>query len=144
MDAIKSGKVHMRPRAYFTLLGLVSAGAVILAGVSTTYLASIIFFWVRIETADTMAYGARANLSELVASFPWWALIAAAVLMAVAIVLVRHFGKMYKHKTTTVAAVLIIGSLLIGLGLSFLDIGKSHAPSQLEGRGQNQGTWRNR
>lgn len=138
ISAIKSGKVHMRPRAYFTLLGFVSIGAVVLAGVATAYLMSIMSFWVRIQMADTMAYGARANLRESIASFPWWALVAAAILLVLAIVLVRHHGKMYKHKVSTVAIVLIICSLILGLGLSFLDVGKSHTSNRMNGRGQNQ------
>lgn len=144
MDTIKSGKVRMKPRSYFTLLGIVSAGAVILAGVATTYLSSIVFFWARIQAADTMAYGARAKLSDLIASFPWWALIAAVVLTTLAVVLVRRHGHMYKHKTSTVAALIIACSLLVGLGLSFLDVGKSHLPNQNNGRGQSQGWQQNR
>ena len=69
MDQIKSGKVHMKPRPYYTLLGLTSVGAVVLAGVAIAYLSSIVFLWFRILAADTMAYGARANLSESIATF---------------------------------------------------------------------------
>lgn len=141
MDQIKSGKVHMKPRAYYVALSIASLGAVVLAGITLAYLSSIMFFWVRIQTADTMAWGARANLSESIASFPWWAALLSLALIIVAVVLVRRHGRMYQHKTSTIAAVLVVGSLLLGLGLSLLDIGAPHTPSQpgANGRGPGQG-----
>lgn len=143
MDQIKSGKVHMRPRLYYTLLGLASAGAVLLAGIAIAYLSSIVFFWFRILAADTMAYGARANLSELIASFPWWVVILALLFLIVAIILVRKQGRMYKHKTSTIVLVIIAFSLLFGFGLSYLNIGNLHTPNRSNKPGQGQGRgWR--
>ena len=115
MDQIKSGKVHMKPRAYYWLLSLVTISAVVLAGITMTYLSSIVFFWLRVVTADTMAYGARANLNDAIASFPWWALIAAAILLYVAVSLVRKQGRMYKHKTSSIVAVIVAGAGLPAL-----------------------------
>lgn len=135
MDQIKSGKVRMKPRSYYTLLAVVSIVAVTLAGLSIAYLSSIMFFWFRIQTADTMAWGARANLSTAIDSFPWWALIVAILLSIVAIMLVRHQGRTYKHKTSTVALVLLLCSLLVGFGLSFFDIGQPSGDHR-----DNQGT----
>lgn len=139
MDQIKSGKVNMRPRSYYTLLGLVSVGAVTLAGIAIAYLSSIVFFWFRILVADTMAYGARANLSELIASFPWWVVILALLFLAVAVTLVRKQGRMYKHKMSTIILAIIACSLLLGLGMSYLNIGNSHTPNPFNRPGQGQG-----
>ena len=139
MDQIKSGKVHMKPRPYYTLLGLTSVGAVVLAGVAIAYLSSIVFLWFRILAADTMAYGARANLSESIATFPWWVVVLALLFLAVAVILVRKQGRMYKHKTGTIVFVIIACSLLIGLLLSFINIGNSHTQNPLNRSGQGQG-----
>ncbi|NCU30720.1 hypothetical protein EOL73_03655 [Candidatus Saccharibacteria bacterium] len=139
MDQIKSGKVHMHPRSYYTLLGLVSVGTIILAGISVAYLSSIVFFWLRVMTAGTMAYGARANLSESIASFPWWALVFVVILLAVAVVLVRKQGKMYKHKTSLIVLSIVAGALLFGFGLSLFNVGDSHTPNPLNKPDQSQG-----
>lgn len=139
MNQIKSGKVHMRPRSYYTLLGLASAGAVLLAGVAIAYFSSIVFFWFRILAADTMAYGARANLSELIASFPWWVVALVLLFLMVAIILVRKQGRMYRHKTSTIVLVIVTCSLLLGLVLSYLNISNSHTPNLFSRPGQGQG-----
>ncbi len=146
MKQIKSGKVHMKPRLYFALLGLISGGSVILAGVTITYLSSIMFFWFRILTADTMAYGARAKLSESITSFPWWALVAALLLLAAAVLLVRRQRQMYKHKTSSIVLVISACSLLLGFVISLFNIGSPHIPNQFNkpGQGQGQGWQQNR
>ena len=143
MDQIKSGKVRMKPRAYYVALSVASVGAVILAGISIAYLSSIMFYWIRIQTADTMAWGARANLNESIASFPWWAALLSLALLEVAVFLVRRHGRMYRHKTTTIATIVIVSSILLGFGLSLFDVGTSHTPNQQNYRGQGQGQyWR--
>ena len=144
MDQIKSGKVHMKPRAYYSLLTIATTGAVVLAGITITYLSSIMFFWLRVVTADTMAYGARANLNDAIASFPWWALIAAAILLYVAVSLVRKQGRMYKHKTSSIVAVIVAGAIVLGFVLSLLNIGNSHTPNTFNKPIPGQGWQRNR
>ncbi|NCU37580.1 hypothetical protein EOL96_00750 [Candidatus Saccharibacteria bacterium] len=128
MEQIKRGEVHMKPRIYFTALGFVSIALVLSAGAAIAYLSSILFFWARIESANSMAWGARANLSQSLASFPWWALILSCVLLAIAVILVRRHGHMYRHKTTTVALALIAGSLVVGLLLSLAGVGGIRSP----------------
>ncbi len=135
MDQIKHGDVHMRPRVYFTALTAISIAAVALSALSIAYLSSILFFWIRVETADTMAWGARANLSEAIASFPWWALGIALVLLVAATLLVRRHGHMYRHKTGTVMLALLSISLLAGLGLSLTGIDNPHSPTDTQQRG---------
>jgi hypothetical protein len=94
---------------------------------------------VRIQTANTMAWGAREHLSEAIASFPWWALIVSLMLLVAAILLVRRQGRMYRHKTRTIALAIVSCSLLLGLGLSSLNIGQSHTPGQPnQGQGSRQ------
>ena len=141
MNQIKSGKIQMRKRSYYTLLGILSVGVVLLASISIAYLSNIIFFWIRIQTADTMAYGARVNLSQSIASFPWLAVVFSVLLLVVAAILVRKQGQMYKHKISTIILIVVAVSLLFGFGLSFFNIDGSRFMNQMnnyrEGKSQN-------
>lgn len=139
MSQIKSGNVRMKPRVYYSLLGTVSLLAVVLAGISVAYLSSILFFWLRVQTADTMAWGARANLNQSIAEFPWWVLVVATALLALAVMLVKHHGQMYRHRTSTIALILVACSLLLGLGLSYLNVGSSHTPKRVDSSERMQG-----
>jgi glucan phosphoethanolaminetransferase (alkaline phosphatase superfamily) len=144
MGQIKNGSVQMKPKLYYSLLGIASAGTVILSAIVTAYLSSIAFYWVRIQTANTMAYGARANLSESLASFPWWVVLLAAALLVATVTLVRHQGRMYKHTTASIAILLTVCSLLLGFVFSIFDIGNSHVPNTFEKNTQGPGWQRNR
>jgi len=139
MEQIKHGNVTMRSRASFTFALIASITAVILAGFATAYLFSIATFWVRIQTATTMAWGARANLNEALVSFPWWIIPVALALLAAAIWLIRRQGRMYRYKTSLIALALVVLSLAAGVGMSFVGVGESHAPGAQTQHGQG---WR--
>lgn len=127
---IKQGDIQMRPKLYYTLLSVVSAVAVLLAGLTVSYLISVAIFWFRIETASTMAYGARRNLSESLAAFPWWIVVVAAVLLIVAVVLVRKHGRMYRHKPHQIALAIIVIATVVGLifyGVGIGGLGRTHS-----------------
>lgn len=145
MKRIKQGDVHMRPHLYFTLLFIVSLLGVVLSGFVVSYLVSIMFFWLRIQTSDTMAWGARANLSEVLSSFPWWAPLVAIMAFAAAVWLIHKHGTMYRHKTATIALIAALISLLIGFSMYTAGIGGTHSDN---GDGNNQQVprgqgWRN-
>lgn len=146
MDQIHSGQVRMKPRLYYTLLGVFSLGAIIASGLSVAYLASIVFFWVRIQTADTMAWGARAHLNDALQSFPWWAVALAVMLFSLAVYLARRHGRLYRHKTSTIAAVIMLCSIVVGVGMSYAGIGSIHGSHRPNGQGQqsqhHNGGWR--
>lgn len=124
MQKIKQGDVQMKPRQYFTLLSIVVTMAVLLAGLAVSYLSSIIFFWIRIESSSRMAYGARRNLSEAIAEFPWWAVFVAVGLVILAVILVRKHGTMYRHKASTVTVAIVLLSLFIGFIMYTVGIGE--------------------
>ncbi len=128
MAQIKTGQLQMKPRRYYTLLTLVSVMSVGLASLVSAYLFSMLFYWVRIHTADTPAWGARARLSESLASFPWWALGLALLLVSFTVWLVRRHGRMYRHRTVTLGLAMLALSLLFGFVLSYLNIGRPHTP----------------
>ena len=130
MQQIKQGRVTMRPRTYFVLLAAASATAVVCASLVTAYLTSMLFFWWRIQTAGTMAWGARARLSQAIDSFPWWMLLLSIVLVALAVWLVKKQGRLYRHKTRTIVFTVLIASILLGSVLSMFNVGSSHGPGQ--------------
>ncbi len=142
MQDIETGKVDMRPRTYFVLLSGLAAAAVVSAGVATAYLTSIAYFWLRIVNSDRMAYGARARLSDELASFPWWLLVLAVVLGMAAVLLVRRQGHLYRHRMSTIALLIVLASLLIGIVFASFNIGQpyaqNHAP-MMQQRGQGSG-----
>ena len=142
MKQIKSGKVHMRPRIYFMLVSIASILAAVAAGFVVSYIISIVFIWLRIQSAPGMARGARLNLLELIVNFPWWLTILAGALVGVTYWLVRVHGHLYKIRTLTLTLSIIAASLAVGAVMSIFDIGNNHTPGE---RNQSQGAriWRN-
>lgn len=128
MQQIRAGSVQMKPRSYYVTVGLVTGAVVVLAGIAVSYLMSIIFLWLRIQSAEGMAWGARARLGDAIATFPWWTVLGAAVLTALAVWLIRRQGRLYRLRVTTVALALVFGALLIGFSLSVFNIGESQVP----------------
>ncbi len=126
MAQLKQGKVHMRPRMYFTLLMAAAVFATVLSAITLAYVISIVFFWLRIQTADSMAWGARANLNELINSFPWWALVVGVGMFALTVWLVHRQGTMYRHKISTIIIVIASVSILLGTAFTYFGIGSSH------------------
>lgn len=139
MEQIKHGNIAMRPRLFFTLTLAASITGIALAGFIAAYLFSIVAFWAKIQAADTMAWGARANLSEALATFPWWTIPVMIVLLFAAAWLIRQQGTMYRFKTWVIALVLVILSLVAGIGMSYLGIGDIHGSNQQMKHGQG---WR--
>lgn len=128
MNRIRQGEVRMKPRLYYSLLSVIGLIVGVASGLVVAYASNIIFFWLRITNSSGMAYGARRNLNETLAIFPWWALVLAIISGIVAIIFIRKFGRMYRHKTSTVAIIFVLASLIIGFGVSYLNIGLSNDP----------------
>ena len=145
MRDISAGTVTMRPHTYFTMLSVLVAAVVVTASLVSAYLVSMLYFWVRILTAGTPAYGARSRLSEAVATFPWWLALCAVGLSVAAVVLVRRHGRLYRHRARTLAALLVLVSLLIGMVFASMNIGQhsgtmrqdSLQPGQHAGQGRH-------
>lgn len=125
MDKIHSGSVRMKPRVYFTILWLLGVLATVAASLTFAYIIGMLMYIVRIQTASTPAYGARSNLNEAIASFPWWAVILSITFSVIAIWLMRKYSRIYRYKISIVITVFVLSSLLIGLVLSFANIGHS-------------------
>lgn len=123
MNQINSGKINMKPRIYFTILWLLGIFASIGAGLSFAYAINMINYVVRIQTSTTPAYGARQNLDNAIANYPWWILVISVVLIVVAIWLMRKNSRIYRYKLSLVIVVFLFVSTLIGVGMSYLNIG---------------------
>lgn len=139
MNQIKKGDVHMRPRFYFAALSIISIVGIILLGLVTSYMVSIVFFWFRIETSNTMAWGARANLQDTLSTFPWWAIPALLVVLVLLAWIIRKQGTMYRHKFSTVIVAVILVSLIFGLTMSSLGIGSNPGNGQRDSSGVPRG-----
>lgn len=125
LERIQTGDVHMRPRIFFVLISLIGVTATIMASIVMAYLTSMMIFITRITTADTPAYGARQNLAESFASFPWWALILAVGLFAIGVIILRKYSRLYRVHLRTVIALVAATVLVLGLLLFSLNIGHS-------------------
>lgn len=126
MNKIQNGSVKMKPRIYFTLLWLFGIFATIAASLTFAYLISMLIYIIRIQTADTPAYGARQNLSESIATFPWWIAILTIIFSIIAFVLLKNHSRIYRYKISYIVLIFILISFLIGFGLSFAEIGHSN------------------
>lgn len=135
LDQIRSGKVRMKPRLYFSVLTAITVLAATAAALVMSYLISITTFIIRIQTANTPARGARANLSEALANFPWWAVLLAALLLATALWLMRTHGRMYRHRLSTLVLGFLVISLALGVGMSYMSIG--HPETGVGGKGEH-------
>jgi glucan phosphoethanolaminetransferase (alkaline phosphatase superfamily) len=134
LSEIHSGKLRMKSRYYFWLLWCLGAVATILAAALAAYVFSIISFIVRIQTADTPAYGARQNLSQSIATFPWWLLVVTGLLMALALWLNKRYTRLYRYRTSLLIGIFLTLSLLIGAIVSYSGLGHlenyEHRPVQ--------------
>lgn len=125
MDEIHSGSLRMKPKIFFTTVWLLGIIASLGAGLAFAYFISILTFVIRIQTASTPAYGARQNLSESLASFPWWSVILSIVLAVIAFWLLKRYSRVYRYKMSTIILIFVGFSILIGIGMSYANIGHS-------------------
>lgn len=131
MAKIHQGSIKMKPRIYFTILWLLGIVSSLAAGLLIAYFLGMLTYAIRIQTSSTPAYGARQNLSDAFASFPWWALILAAALIVVAAWLMRRYSRIYRVKVQNIIVGFLIVSLAIGIGISYTNIGHSDKNNRL-------------
>lgn len=141
LEQIRSGSVHMRPRSYFVALWSLGIAASVGASLSIAYIISILMFAIRIQTASTPAYGARANLSTTLSGFPWWAVGATIILLIIATWLNKQYSHLYRYKGSYLAVLFISASLLIGIVFWALGIG-NHSQTNLAPTSRGQGMHR--
>jgi hypothetical protein len=119
MSQIQAGKIKMRPKIYFSIIGALSIAAAVFLGFVSMYFASVVTLWLRVQAAQGPAYGARRNLDALISAFPWWALIIGAISLSFMIYFVRKIGNLYKIRLLYIAILSAVALLLIGFLLSY-------------------------
>lgn len=127
MAQISQNKVTMLPKTYFLLITALGLIGSIFSGLVASYLVSILAYWLRIQTADTMARGARNNLTCAVDTFPWWALPTIVIVYSTTVWLIRRQSRMYRLRPAAIVIAVIGISLAIGMGMSYLGIGPQHS-----------------
>ncbi|QQR51896.1 hypothetical protein IPG36_04765 [bacterium] len=133
MHEIESQHIKMRPRWHFILLGTSSLlGIVGLSGLSA-YLINVMTLSIRIQSVDRPMYGARQHLSDLLAHFPWWALIVAILAIIGLVWLLRQNSRLYRVRIGWIIALVLSASIVAGLLISISPLGQLH-------NGQNQNT----
>lgn len=119
MEKISSGQIKMRPKVYYSLVGLLTAAATALLSFVAMYFVSVWSFWLRISLSNGPAFGAKRNLALLLSSFPWWALVLGGFALAGTVYIVKNTGKLYKIKLGYLIFIVVATFLLIGFVLSY-------------------------
>ena len=132
MDKIQTGKVHMRPKSYFILLGSLVTIAIALLSFVSVYLVSVWTFWLRIIFNNGPAFGAKRNLASLLNTFPWWALLLCIILLICIIYLVKKTDHIYKVRLVYLTPIVIVIFVIVGFVLSY-----SGLPLFFDGHGSN-------
>lgn len=130
MSKINSGQIKMHKRSYYVSLGLLAAGMIALLVFATTYFASIASLWLRIDSAPGQAYGAKANLADMVQQFPWWSVMLGALTLVAIVIIIRKFGKLYKIRLLYFVTAMLIFFAVLGIALSY-----SPLPDMFGGQG---------
>lgn len=132
MSKIKTGQVKMKPRVYFTILGVIGVLGTVLFTVAATYFMSIVLLWVRLMAVDGRAFGLKRNLYSMISDFPWWALLIGVLLLVISVYLLRRIGRLYKIKMVYLLLAVLGVALLIGTILSC-----SNLPGMFNRQGAN-------
>lgn len=119
MDKIQSGRVHMRPRAYYVSLSVLGILVVALLGFVSSYFMSVMSLWIRVQAASGPAYGAKRNLDTLMAAFPWWALLLGLLSLIATVYFVRKVGRLYKIRLSYLIPVVVATFLVLGFIFSY-------------------------
>jgi len=138
MGEIHNGSLRMKPKIIFTVLWLLGIIASLGAGLAFAYCISILTFLIRIQTASTPAYGARQNLSETLATFPWWSVILTLVLAGIAFWLLRKYSRIYRYRMSVIILIFVCISMLIGIGMSYANLGHSTKQNNHSGNSEQR------
>lgn len=123
LGQIKNGKVKMKPSIYFSLISFGVLLASLMSGIIMTYSSSVMFFWLRIVSSGNAAYGAKRNLVETLADFPWWTILVLIAVVVLLVYIVRNFGTAYRHKIANILVIILLISLIAGFMMSLFGVG---------------------
>ncbi len=124
IEELKKQGIESRPRWQFLLkrwtLWLVAILSTIIGGIAV---AVIIFTFVDYDiTART--YLQKSVVEYILISIPYFWLVTLFILVGIAKYVVRHTKFGYRYATARIIAIVLAGSILLGIGLNFLDVGQ--------------------
>lgn len=110
MGQIQTKNISMKPRIYFVI------GTVLLVGVTSALLVLTIYS-IGLLSFLVRQHGpmGQIRLTELLASFPWWAGAAGLIGLGGILVLAKRVRFSYKYNFWMVALIMLVGMLVCGL-----------------------------
>ncbi|MFA5131145.1 MAG: hypothetical protein WC467_01845 [Patescibacteria group bacterium] len=118
MGEIRHGEVKMKPKLYFVLGSILVLAGLVASALTSIFLFALIRFSLR-------SHGPMGEYrwDQLVAAFPWWALILGVLGLLVGLWLIRKYDFSYKFNfkiliIVFVAAIVIAGYLVDAAGLN--------------------------
>jgi hypothetical protein len=122
MTKVKSGQIKMRPKIYYVLTTVLSAALVAVLATLLSYSISLASLWLRLQSAAGPAYGAHRNLTSLVNSFPWWAVLLSVVALAGLVIFVKKQGSFYRIRLVYLITAIVLLATAVGYGLSYTNL----------------------
>ena len=117
LAAIRSGRVHMRPKWHFALRAALAALGGIIVFLALLYLVSFIFYMLRLTGAwFTPAFGFRGMYASLM-SVPWLLVLLSLMFVAILEILVRRYAFAYRkpllYSLAGMLAAVTVGGVVI-------------------------------
>jgi hypothetical protein len=132
---IRSGKIAMTPRAYFTLKVAALVGIAAAIVVITVFICTFLFFTLRINGDETLLGFGSHGIRAFVRFFPWHLLLIDIALITLLQRLVRHFRAGYTVPVLYLVGGLFVGAIVLGFALDRgtpfndrLHEGRNHLP----------------
>lgn len=110
MDKIQHDEIRMRPRAFFVAGSLLAFLGLVASIVVSVFFVSLIQFSLR--THGPMG---QYRFDQLIASFPWWAIVVAIGGLVVGMFFLRRYEFAYKHNKQLIIVVFILAIIFAGI-----------------------------
>ncbi|HPA25426.1 MAG TPA: hypothetical protein PLK76_01550 [bacterium] len=117
MERIKSGQIKMKPKWYFIFGSVASVVGLVSILVVTIFLVNFAFFSLR-----TNGYMRGYRYDQIVASFPWWAIILAVLGILLGVGMFKKYDFSYKKNFLIIVIGFIISLLIAGFLIDFLGV----------------------
>jgi len=110
MEKIRNDEVKMRPRIFFVVGSILTFLGLVASIITSVFFVSLIRFSLR--THGPMG---QYRLDQLLASFPWWALVVAVVGLIAGIFFLRQYTFSYRHNIWLVVSAFVFAVIFAGV-----------------------------
>lgn len=125
IEEIKKQGIESRPRWQFLLKRWTLWSMAILSTiVGSIAVAVIIFTFIDYDTS-VRTYLQKSVVEDILLSIPYFWFVTLVILVGITEYAVRHTKFGYRYATMRIVTAVFIGSVLLGIGLDFLDVGES-------------------